>query len=145
MIHPSLNCVVPRSVSSNSTCVTGSVYQSQLLSDFSYYVCTASNVQPSRLIDDESGLTTPTYWQSRNMISVLGGDPEPMFVTFNLTAEFILHEVRTVHKILVSKISHCGGEGGPPTMSNLRKTGFNLVFCYLTPCNVKQILPISHL
>ena len=48
-------------------------------------------------------------------------------------------------KIIVGKISNGGGGGGPSIMFNLRKIDLKFVFCYISPCNFLQKLPITHL
>ena len=54
-------------------------------------------------------------------------------------------QVLPFEKIIVGKISHGVGGGGPSIMFNLRKIYLKFVFCYIMQCNFFRKLPITHL
>ena len=55
-------------------------------------------------------------------------------------APHVLH----FQKIIMGKISHGGGRGGPSIMFYLRKIALKLVFCYISPCNFLRKLTLTH-
>ena len=63
-------------------------------------------------------------------------DENTSFLRGHLSSEvdgnflFVTLQILPLQKIIVGKISHGGGGGGPSTMVNLRKIYLNLVFLF---------------
>ena len=85
----------------------------------------------------------PTITAKDENAHFLRGHNSRSYQYFHENIFWVALQVLPFEKIIVGKIFHGVGGGGPSIMFNLRKIDLKLVFCYISPCNFLRKLPIT--